>query len=124
MVRYFVSKKLFIAEIGERLFYKIQDTVFEMPQGKRARIDVNSDPSLKKMVEDQEEMQLPRVMIDDNGEIIRNESPKKVNKKQLKVIQQQDQSVNGMSPRGGSESLNVSVRSDAKFFASERKDQA
>lgn len=124
MVRYFVSKKLFIAEIGERLFYKIQDTVFEMPQGKRARIDVNSDPSLKKLVEDQEEMQLPRVMIDDNGEIIRNESPKKVNKKQLKVIQQQDQSVNGMSPRGGSESLNVSVRSDAKFFASERKDQA
>lgn len=75
-------------------------------------------------MEDQEEMQLPRVMIDDNGEIIRNESPKKVNKKQLKVIQQQDQSVNGMSPRGGSESLNVSVRSDAKFFASERKDQA
>lgn len=124
MVRYFVSKKLFIAEIGERLFYKIQDTVFEMPQGKRARIDVNSDPSLKKLVEDQEEMQLPRVMIDDNGEIIRNESPKKVNKKQLKVIQQQDQSVNGMSPRGVSESLNVSVRSDAKFFASERKDQA
>ena len=89
-VRYFISKKLFVAEIGEKLFYKLQDTVFEMPKGKRARIEINSQPSLKKMVEDQEQMQLPRVVIDDNGEIVRNDSPRKVNKKQLMVMQKKD----------------------------------
>ena len=35
-------------------------------------------------------MQLPRVVIDDNGEIVRNDSPRKVNKKQLMVMQKKD----------------------------------
>lgn len=47
-----VSNKLFVAVIGERLFYKMNDTKFEFPKGKRAKIDVNSSPNLKKRAEE------------------------------------------------------------------------
>jgi hypothetical protein len=39
---------LFVADIGERLFYKMHDSKFELQKGQRARIDVNSSPDLKK----------------------------------------------------------------------------
>lgn len=53
--RNLVSHKLFVAEIGERLFYKMNDTKFEHLKGQRAKIDVNSVP-LKKRGEEQEHM--------------------------------------------------------------------
>ena len=48
LVKFFVSRKLFIAEIGEKLFYKMQDSKFELVKGHRARIDINSSPGLKR----------------------------------------------------------------------------
>ena len=50
--RNYVSNKLFVAEIGERLFYKMNDTKFEFPKGQRAKIDVDSVPDLKKRAEE------------------------------------------------------------------------
>lgn len=70
LVKFFVSRKLFIAEIGEKLFYKMQDSKFEQIKGQRARIDINSAPELKKKALEQELVQVPRVFINDNGEII------------------------------------------------------
>jgi hypothetical protein len=109
--RNWVSSKLFVADIGERLFYKMNDTKFEFPKGQRAKIDVNSVPNLKKRAEEQEHMQLPRVMINDEGHIIHSPSPRRVNKSQLMELQQP----------GGADSMNVSLRSDSKFLSSDRK---
>ena len=66
-IRNHVTNKLFVAEIGERLFYKMNDTKFEFPKTKRAKIDVNSAPDLKKRADEQEHMQLPRVFITEKG---------------------------------------------------------
>jgi len=51
-------------------------------------------------------------MINDKGQIIENPSPRKINKSQLLELQQP----------GGIDSVNASLRSDAKFFPSDRKD--
>jgi len=61
----------------------MQDSKFELAKAQRVRIDINSAPELKKKALDQELVQVPRVFINENGEIIKNDSPRKVTKKAL-----------------------------------------